>query len=186
MKLRPFALPVLVVLAACSGSTTQQGSQTAEGGTDAGGDVITHPDAGGTCRTEPPPQHRPAASACPSHETDAGADSGVVSCMTPHDACLVDSDCGSTGVCDCEAPRCAEPFAVAGNVCVPADCRVDSDCACGFCAADTSCGGIDAYHCTTPRDECSTDADCQDGGALGQCRWATDHWGCVEAMGCPG
>jgi len=169
MRLSLLGWPVLVV-AACSGNTTQ----TANGG-------------GGTCRTEPPTLHRPAASACPSHVSDAGADSGVVGCMPPHDACLVDSDCGSTGgVCDCESPRCAEPFAVAGNVCVSSNCRVDSDCGCGFCAGDTSCGGIDAYHCTTPHDTCSTDADCQDGGTLTQCRWSTDHWACVEAMGCPG
>lgn len=180
------ACALLSVVSACSGSTTQS-AHSGEGGTDAGEEVVSHPDGGGgTCRTEPPTLHRPAASTCPSHESDAGADSGVVGCMPPHDACLVDSDCGGTGVCDCESPRCAEPFAVAGNVCVPSDCRVDSDCACGFCAADTSCGGIDAYHCTTPHDECSTDADCQDGGAATQCRWSTDHWACVMAMGCPG
>jgi hypothetical protein len=169
MRLSLLGWPFLVV-AACSGNTTQ----TAHGG------------GGGTCRTEPPTLHRQAVSACPSHVSDAGADSGLVGCMPPHDGCLVDSDCGSTGVCDCESPRCAEPFAVAGNVCVSSDCRVDSDCACGFCAGDTSCGGIDAYHCTTPHDTCSTDADCQDGGTLTECRWSTDHWACVEAMGCPG
>jgi hypothetical protein len=106
--------------------------------------------------------------------------------MPPHDACLVDSDCGTTGVCECESPRCAEPFAVAGNVCVPGNCRVDADCACGFCAADTGCGGIGGYWCTTVHDECSTDMDCADGGPATQCRWSTDHWACVEGMGCPG
>jgi hypothetical protein len=159
---------------------------TTDGTSDTGVDAISHPDAGGTCRTEPPTVHRPSASTCLSHTSDAGVDSGIPSCMPPHDACLVDSDCGSSGVCDCETPRCAEPFAVSGNVCVPSDCRVDSDCACGFCAGDASCGGLQAYHCTTPRDECSTGADCQDGGTLTQCQWSTDHWACVQGMGCPG
>jgi hypothetical protein len=182
---------LLAALAACSGSASTSthpgdGGPDAGGSADAGGDAVSHDDAGGTCGTEPPATHRSSAATCPSHETDAGVDSGFVGCMSPHDACLVDSDCGSTGVCECEAPRCAEPFAVAGNVCVPSNCHVDSDCACGFCAGDTSCGGIDGYYCTTPHDECSTDADCQDGGTLTQCRWSSDHWACVEAMGCPG
>jgi hypothetical protein len=188
----PSFLFLSAALAACSGSVTQgappDSGLASDGGTttDTGADAISHPDAAGTCRTEPPTVHRPSATTCPSHETDAGSDSGFVSCMTPHDACLVDSDCGTTGVCDCESPRCTEPFAVSGNVCVPSDCHVDSDCACGFCAGDTSCGGLDAYHCTTPQDECSTDADCQDGGPLTECHWSTNHWACVQGMACPG
>jgi hypothetical protein len=106
--------------------------------------------------------------------------------MPPHDACLVDSDCGDAGVCLCETPRCVVPFPVAGNVCLGGNCRVDSDCACGFCAGEMSCGGIDGFWCTTPQDECSTDGDCQDGGSFTQCRYQTDHWACVQGMGCPG
>jgi hypothetical protein len=183
------SLFLIGALAACSGSTSPgthagDGGGSGDGSGSGGGSGSSS--GGGTCRTEPPTVHRPSASACSSHTSDAGVDSGIGGCMPPHDACLVDSDCGSTGVCDCEAPRCAEPFAVAGNVCIPSDCRVDSDCACGFCAGDPSCGGLQAYHCTTTHDECSTDADCQDGGTLTQCRWSTDHWGCVQGMGCPG
>jgi hypothetical protein len=195
MKHPMLAVLLLVApLAGCSGSTQTTvhggdggaGTDSGEVG-DTGADVVSPPgDAGGSCRTEPPTTHRPSASTCSSHETDAGVDSGFVGCMPPHDACLVDSDCGSTGVCDCETPRCTEPFAVAGNVCLPSNCRIDSDCACGFCAGEPSCGGIDAYYCTTPHDECSTDADCQDGGMFTQCRWSTDRWACVEGMGCPG
>jgi hypothetical protein len=130
--------------------------------------------------------HRPSASTCPAHVPDAGSDASTPGCMPPHDACLVDSDCGSSGVCDCQEPRCSHPFPSTGNVCVPSDCRVDSDCACGYCAADVSCAGTSAYHCTTPHDECSTDADCEDGGTFSQCHWSTDHWACIEGMACPG
>jgi hypothetical protein len=198
MKAFLSASPVLLILVlGCSGSVSPSG-QPGDGGasdsgrgSDAGGDAISRGDAGGdagggSCRTAPPTLHRPSAATCSAHVSDAGADSGVGACMAPHDDCLVDSDCGSSGVCDCEEPRCTVPFAVAGNVCVPSDCHVDSDCPCGFCAGDVWCGNIQSYHCTTPHDECSTDTDCQDGGTLTQCRWSTDHWACVEGMGCPG
>ena len=195
-----------IFLAACSGNDTQP-AHGADGGFDAGADVVPQrdagadvvpqpdagadvespPDAGGACRTAPPTLHRPTASACPSHETDAGVDSGLPRCGSPHDFCLVDSDCGSTGVCECLTPACTAPINTRGNVCVtPSDCHVDSDCACGFCAADTGCYGIDAYHCTTPYDECSTAADCPEGGTLTQCRWSIDHWACIARMACPG
>jgi hypothetical protein len=190
MKLPRIASLVMVLAAAsCGGSsstTSGNGGVDSGAGADAGGDVVAHPDAGGTCRSTSPAVHRPTASICPSHETDAGADSGLPGCMPPYDACLADSDCGATGVCDCESPRCTEPFAIAGNVCVPGNCRVDSDCACGFCAGDTSCGGRDGYYCTTPQDGCATDADCQNGESPMQCKWSTDRWACVAAVGCPG
>jgi hypothetical protein len=165
---------------------TTDASGDAIGTNEAGVDVASHPDGGGACRTQAPTYHRPSATACPSHETDAGPDSGVVGCMPPHDACLVDSDCSGSGVCDCESPRCAQPFARTGNVCLAGNCRVDSDCACGFCAGDLSCAGTTGYFCTTPLDECSTDADCQGGATTRQCRWSTDHWACINASGCPG
>jgi hypothetical protein len=206
VRLAFLASPLLVLLVACGGaaatspgadagsdatgaadaSTDATGTTDATGAIDAGGDVATHPDGGAACRTEAPTTHRPSAATCSSHETDAGADAGLVGCEPPHDACLVDSDCGGSGVCDCEAPRCSHPFATTGNVCLPGNCRVDSDCACGFCAGESSCGGLDGYWCTTPLDECATDADCQDGGTISACRWSTDHWGCVAVTGCPG
>ncbi|HEY1696275.1 MAG TPA: hypothetical protein VGG39_29120 [Polyangiaceae bacterium] len=191
MKLSPAAPLLLLVLLApagwsCGGSSSSTSGADSGVHADAGGDVLTNPEAGGTCRSAPPTIHRASAGTCPSHETDEGADAGLPGCTPPHDACLADSDCGATGVCDCEAPRCTEPFAVAGNVCLPSNCRVDSDCACGFCAGDTSCGGLDGYYCTTPQDECSTDADCQDGASSMQCRWSAARWACVVAVGCPG
>jgi hypothetical protein len=185
MRTACFASPFLtLLLAACSGGV----QSTAHGADGGGGDVVvTQGDGGGACRTAPPTVHRPSAGGtCPSHTSDAGADAGMTGCMPPHDACLVDSDCGATGVCECQQPRCTFPFPAYGNVCVPGDCRIDSDCACGYCAADISCGGTNAYHCTTPHDECSTDGDCQDGSSFTQCRWSTDRWACVQGMGCPG
>ncbi len=183
----PLALLALTASACGASSSTAAGGDAHSGiRAEGGSDVVVHQEAGGSCRTAPPTIHRPTTSACTSNETDAGADSGIPGCMPPHDACLVDSDCGTTGVCDCEQPRCTEPFAVAGNVCLSANCRVDSDCACGFCAGDQSCAGLDGYFCTTPQDECSTDADCQSGGSAMQCHWSTDRWACVAAQGCPG
>jgi hypothetical protein len=214
MRLTSIASPLLLVLAACGGTSStiaaDDAGTDATSATDAGSDVVTHPepdagadvvthpepdagadgatkpDGSAACRTEAPTYHRPSATTCPSHATDAGTDSGIVGCMPPHDACLVDTDCGGSGVCDCETPSCAHPFGSSGNVCLPGNCRVDSDCACGFCAGDPSCGGLDGYWCTTPLDECSTDADCHDGGASSQCRWSTDHWACASALACPG
>jgi hypothetical protein len=192
----PLAMFALAAASCGGSSSTTSGDGGADSGASAdsgqradsadGADSGSSADAGGTCRTTPPAVHRPTASTCPSHATDAGADAGILGCDPPHDACLADSDCGATGVCDCEAPRCTHPFPLAGNVCVPGNCRVDSDCACGFCAGDTACGGLDGYYCTTPQDQCSTDADCQDGGASMQCKWSTDRWACVAAVGCPG
>jgi hypothetical protein len=187
MSPRSWSIVAAASFAACTGNVATEPGSPADGGVlDAAPDAISHADAGGTCRTEPPTVHRPTAATCPSNAPDAGTDSGVPSCMAPKDACLADSDCGATGVCDCQTPRCSVPFPVSGNVCVPSDCRVDSDCTCGFCAGDTSCGQLQGYHCTTPQDECSTDTDCQDGGPFTQCHWSTDHFACVEGVGCPG
>jgi hypothetical protein len=195
MKVPAISLLLLLLLAACGGASVTNpssdagsdatGMTDAAGMSDAAGDVVTRPDGGAGCHSESPTYHRPSASACPSHETDAGPDSGIVGCMPPHDACLVDSDCGDSGVCDCEEPRCSHPFATTGNVCLPGNCRVDSDCACGFCAGATSCTGLGGYWCTTPLDECSTNGDCQDAGALTVCQWSTDRWACAQAAPCP-
>lgn len=157
----------LFLLLACAGSTS------------------TGTQGGGSCRTTPPSIHRPSATTCPVHVSDAGADAAMTAC-TPHDACLVDADCGKGALCDCETPRCVAPFGTSGNACIAGDCRVDADCACGFCAADVWCGSLQSFHCTTTKDECSTDADCQDGSSNTQCRWSTDHWACAMGMGCPG
>jgi hypothetical protein len=205
MRLSLAASLLLLALAGCSGGTSTTTSPADAGGdaggdaagrgdsgnappppTDAGGVVVARPDGGGACRAEPPSYHRPSAMACPSHETDAGRDSGILGCDPPHDACLVDSDCGGSGVCDCEDPRCTHPFATTGNVCLLGNCRVDSDCACGFCAAELTCGGLAGYWCTTPLDECATNADCQDGGTGSVCGWSMDHWACGPATPCPG
>jgi hypothetical protein len=198
MRLSIATSPLLLLLSACSssalGTSPLDAGGDATGATDAAGDALGPPDGagdvvirpdGGVCRTDPPTYHRPSAAACPSHSPDAGFDSGLVDCP-PNDACLVDSDCADAGVCECNTPHCVEPFGVSGNVCLPSNCHVDSDCACGFCAGEQSCGGIDAYYCTTPLDECATDADCRQDGSYASCRWKTDHWGCVPAMGCPG
>jgi hypothetical protein len=56
-----------------------------------------------------------------------------------------------------------------GNVCVPANCRVDADCgAGGSCSPTASTSGpfygIVGYYCHTCSDACTNDDDCADAG----------------------
>lgn len=144
----------------------------------------------GTCRLDV--VHRATASACPSN-ADAGLiDAGPSTCgqiVVPHDACLTDGDCagahGAMGVCVCQSPRgegCGVP-AVTGNVCVPADCHVDSDCSpCAQCRAEQSCGVTTGYYCGSPADECSSNADC----GSGFCTFQGDHFACQNNVACAG
>lgn len=103
------------------------------------------------------------------------------------DECLVDSDCGNTGLCACarfasptgsggsggaggsNAPVAGGQSGAAGagafarNICLPGNCRVDSDCGTnGYCVASFGpCGGIDGYYCHTANDSCmNASEDC--------------------------
>jgi hypothetical protein len=65
--------------------------------------------------------------------------------------CVSDSECSSGELCLCGDP-------VGG--CVPATCRIDSDCGppyvCGdYEPIDVECGDTDAFACQTKRDECA-------------------------------
>lgn len=144
----------------------------------------------GACR--PDVVHRGTASACPSN-ADAGViDAGPSTCghtIVPHDACLTDADCagahGAMGVCVCQSPQgegCGVP-AVTGNACVPANCRVDSDCTpCARCRAEQSCGAITGYYCESTADECSSNTDC----GTGFCTFQGDHFACQNNVACAG
>lgn len=91
-----------------------------------------------------------------------------------YDECTDDTGCPPTSLCDC---RNASHRGT--NICVAAACKRDSDCgSTGFCSASarlwvsTIIGmpnprpdGIEyGYFCHTAADECSSDADCNDGG----------------------
>lgn len=67
--------------------------------------------------------------------------------------CVTDADCGAGKLCVCGDPvgRCA-----------PATCRTDADCGAGqLCARHfPQAPGYGAFACTTARDACSFDCDC--------------------------
>lgn len=74
--------------------------------------------------------------------------------------CASDGDCSSDQACVCGDPV---------GTCVTATCRADSDCGEGMKCAQWAevhgigCGpGTPIFTCTTPEDECVTDADCGD------------------------
>lgn len=103
-----------------------------------------------------------------------------------YDACFSDGDCPSGSDCACDA--------AGGNLCVPSNCRVDSDCACGGCAPSpgnlTVCipyfgSGVGGYDCRTPDDECQDSSDCR--GVDGACAYNPEvgHWTCFS-IGCAG
>jgi len=77
------------------------------------------------------------------------------------DECLTDADCP-----DGQACGCADQFggnALHYNACVPAQCRIDSDCGQGgLCSpsGNSYCGSLTGYYCHSPADTCTTDADC--------------------------
>jgi hypothetical protein len=98
--------------------------------------------------------------------------------------CLQDGDClakdSGTRICSC-APETHQFAGTSVDWCVPGDCTIDSDCACGYCSPtyDPNCGsfsGYVGYYCHTPADTCTNDGDC-DGG---YCAYSTQvaRWAC--------
>jgi hypothetical protein len=71
------------------------------------------------------------------------------------DQCLTDADCDA-GVCSCANDYYGGNGAYHSNVCVPASCRLDSDCgAGGFCSPSPGyCGSVSGYHCHGNADSC--------------------------------
>jgi hypothetical protein len=76
------------------------------------------------------------------------------------------------------------------NTCIHSNCRVDSDCASGYCSPSVSpeCGpfyGILGYYCHSCDDTCTNDSECVQTGSNGQpvkgyCAYqpTVGHWAC--------
>lgn len=149
-----------------------------------GGSMCMHSAAG-----EVPSEHRPLAPSCasnppiplvsgglPACATSADCTSrGYGSCTAGHcvsDFCLADGDCQKGYVCACGgetftvSPPAGAPDAAAEayaiNTCVPATCRMDSDCGPeGYCSPSYACGTVQGYYCHGPADTCADPAkDC--------------------------
>jgi hypothetical protein len=105
-----------------------------------------------------------------------------------YDECFADSDCASAAdgapqVCGCAAGPSSN-----NNVCLPGNCRLDTDCgAGGYCSPSLDqCGDYTlGYFCHVPKDECVDDADCvaSIGKADAYCAFNSDagHWKCAAA-----
>ena len=136
---------------------------------------------------DPSTLHRPAELKC---SPNSGMEAGCG--ITPMDECLVDTNCGSDKDCLCEKPpapgsTCGGGIGIpAGNICVPANCRTDSDCSpCGLCEGRFQCGSVLGYYCMTPSDECSPTGPSHDYSGNG-CTFDGTRW--VRGAGgtCPG
>jgi hypothetical protein len=192
-----FLLVILGALGGCGGPSDAGGSPGPgpDGGAsaDAGGDAAPLGTAAGCLPV--PAAHRAAAAACAANDPDAGVATCGSGTTSVKDACLVDGDCGASGVCLCQRPDTAGPAPcgtpiVVGNACVPSNCRADSDCAaCGACIAQESiCGpGAEGYYCQTPSDACASNSDCTD-QPNGQCAYdvSASRWACRYDAACPG
>ena len=104
---------------------------------------------------------------------------GTTLCV--HAQCATDADCEAGRVC-----RCLDEGGSGDPQCVgPTSCGSDGDCPGGqSCKEDESVAGaplIWRLHCTTELDECSSMADCPEGGAMhGFCGFdfARKRWAC--------
>jgi hypothetical protein len=109
----------------------------------------------------------------------------LIGCRCTYDECTSDTSCALGDVCACHGSAYSDG---AGNVCVPGNCRVDSDCgAHGYCSptAAMGCGEATAgYYCHTPTDQCIDDSDC--GGSLSTCAWSSSdsRWECRMVAVC--
>jgi hypothetical protein len=156
----------------------------------------------------PPQNHRAAGEACPSQrgpgtlppcDFDAGPPPACLSdtdctagtngrCQHPdltpaqcivacsYDECASDSDCPSGVPCAC---RTSATDSTANTCVTGSQCRVDSDCASGYCSPSSGYGSFGcgtAYFCHTSSDTCVDDTDCD--AAL--CEFDSDagHWLC--------
>ncbi len=114
------------------------------------------------------------------------------SCACGYDACRTDADCPTGTACACDAGYGGNAFP-GPTQCLPSGCRLDSDCASGYCSpsrvpgAPGGCGAARyGYYCHTPNDACGNDSDC--GGLGNACIYSPElhHWTCVTFSVCAG
>jgi hypothetical protein len=104
-----------------------------------------------------------------------------------YDQCVIDSDCGDSGICSCR-----DPYGAGENLCVPSNCSVDSDCGNGgFCSPTMEgCGayvGTVGYYCHTAEDHCLDDSDCDADAGFPHCVFDSpiNRWICAP-LDCTG
>jgi hypothetical protein len=196
-----------------SGSPPQGAEGGADSGASSDGDAGPLDDSGlcegtrtGFSPSVVPAEHRPTAAACaPSGASLPATDGGSTSCASSadcngdaatynpltclggtcsYDECLTDADCPTATLCVCGADT-GGGFIRHYNVCVPADCRVDSDCGAGaYCSPSRGyCGSLSGYYCHGTHDTCvdpSTDCPCVSPPYSPACVYAPEvgYWVC--------
>lgn len=108
--------------------------------------------------------------------------------------CHAHEDCEAGHACECgvaiardERPE-AVPFQARAQAhrCVPSTCRTDKDCPSSSCAPSRSiqCGRVDGYFCRTPRDSCTSDAQCDSLRKQDRCIYDGGRWSCRTPAAC--
>ncbi|MEP7126267.1 MAG: hypothetical protein ABJE95_35375 [Byssovorax sp.] len=209
----PVAMALAFVAAACGGTATTTSTSSTSGTGGSAGTTSSTSGTGGAAPGKEPMAHRAGAAACTAArpafdlggadgkclkdaDCTAGKNGRCVAYLgkpsfCSYDACSIDADCGSAGVCDC---RNGASFAA--NTCFHGNCQVDADCGVkGYCSPsavgigpDCNTGvqpGSYGYFCHTPADECTDDADCPAGMGQGACLLQPDKalWGC-QVLSC--
>ncbi len=195
------------------GSSTNLGTPS-DGGLVINGDgsniVLTPPlnhfPAGATCRSTRPPgiNSDDGGKTCdPDAGTFCGCGSDSECTAGTNGRCIVNGNAGPhctydecASSADCTAANtscaCGDIDPSSNNVCVPSNCKVDTDCgANGYCSPSYgSCGTYGGeyggIYCHTANDQCTNDTDCTDAGSgavsggPGYCAFDTEaaKWTC--------
>ncbi|HET6151064.1 MAG TPA: hypothetical protein VFH68_26245 [Polyangia bacterium] len=104
------------------------------------------------------------------------------------DQCTTDQQCPAGEACGCAADFYGNVAHT--NVCVTAQCRLDSDCGPGgVCSPSFTghCGSLTGYYCHSAADECLGQSDCCD-RARPSCQYSPElgHWACQATIVCNG
>jgi len=116
----------------------------------------------------------------------------VPACNDALPGCSTDADCAAGQDCFCDV-SVGQGYAT--NQCLPSNCRLDSDCASGYCSPSDhtggpgGCGGqYDGWYCHVTADECGNDDDCVGANESAACMYSKElgHWTCVGYTICAG